>query len=1227
MEQPVAGVDREALKSDLQRQVKLLVDDLRERSAEKEFAARLDAEYQAARKAKRTANGYPAWREDRVVQSAVAWALATVFVRFCEDNELIDLPFIAGPGERLALAVERAEERFRTAPANADEDYLTARSWLIASFDALSESPVAAGLFSKRHNPMWSITPSHDAAKELLAFWRRTDASGDVVHDFTDPAWNTRFLGDLYQDLSDHAKDAYALLQTPDFVERFILDLTLTPALEEFPLTEDFRLIDPTCGSGHFLLGAFDRLLVAWRRKAEGVNDWELIRRALNSIHGVDKNPFAAAVARFRLLIAAMKAGEIKHLATAPAFPINVAVADSLWHGSTGGRTDVLFSMPGEEVEEDRPFTYAEEDIYDYPGILKRGSYHVVVGNPPYIAVADQAENAAYRKAFPDVCSGLYTLAVPFAALFFELARTVVEGRPGYVGQITANAFMKREFGDKLIGDYFAQKIELTHVIDTSGAYIPGHGTPTVIIVGRNRIPRAGGTTRAVRSVQGEPKKPENPSRGHVWSEIVRRIDSAPFEGKWITVHDVDRSRYFGKHPWILAAGGLELVEQIQSTTEATLGALARQRRKQPDIGFGAVTREDSAYMLGEGTLRRHKVDHSLQRHLLEGDTIRDWRLVDPTMSLWPYDSETFEPRCDIAGQNLLWPYRTMLEQRVAFGETQLQRGLSWYAYSMFFAVRYDTPLSIMYPVIQSHNHFILDREGNVAKDTVVLIKLKDDATEDDYLGLLGILNSSTACLWLKMVCHKKGGASNSGGGRSDRPWSWSYQFNATNIAEFPLPSGRPVELVRELEILGQHLGECEPNVVVGSEVPTRIRLDEAKVAQERTRARMIALQEELDWEVYKLYGLFSDREAIELRADLTALPDLQFGERAFEIHLAKQVSQGLTDAAWFQDRNAEPVTEIPARWREAYRQVVAKRIEIIGRRRDIALIERPECKRRWHQKKSWSDREAGALKGWLLDRCEDRSLWFQDRGGQPDPRVMTVNQLADVLRRDTTGQGKDMLSVAELYARDHLGKPDLDLAAVLKTIIADQHVPYLAAFRYSEAGLRKRAQWEEVWDRQRQEDESGERLDIPVPPKYTGSDFTAKSFFDLRGKLDVPKERFFSYPQAGPDGDESLLIGWAGWDRGEQGLALARLIAGRVDGDGWSRERVVPLLAGLAEIMPWVWQWHAEKDDWGDSLAEDLSSVLMDYQSRYSLSQDDLKGWRPEKTPRTRRAKKESTL
>jgi type I restriction-modification system DNA methylase subunit len=112
-----------------------------------------------------------------------------------------------------------------------------------------------------------------------------------------------------YQDLSESARKTYALLQTPELVEEFIPDLTLTPALEEFGLA-GLRTIDPACGSGHFLLGLFRRILAAWRRREPNTDDWELITRALGSVHGCDKNPFATSIARFRLLVAALGEAE-----------------------------------------------------------------------------------------------------------------------------------------------------------------------------------------------------------------------------------------------------------------------------------------------------------------------------------------------------------------------------------------------------------------------------------------------------------------------------------------------------------------------------------------------------------------------------------------------------------------------------------------------------------------------------------------------------------------------------------------------------------------------------------------------------------------------------------------------------------------------------------------------------------------------------------------------------
>jgi hypothetical protein len=189
-------------------------------------------------------------------------------------------------------------------------------------------------LFDERHNPLWSLGLSGDGALALVEFWHKLDAStGDLAHDFTDPEWNTRFLGDLYQDLSDEAKKRYALLQTPEFIEEFILDRTLTPAIETFGC-QLVRMIDPTCGSAHFLLGGFHRLFALHQRYHPAVEVRALAQRALDQVFGVDLNPNVVAIARFRLLLAALRVTGVDRLRNAPAFRIYVGTGDSLLHGN-----------------------------------------------------------------------------------------------------------------------------------------------------------------------------------------------------------------------------------------------------------------------------------------------------------------------------------------------------------------------------------------------------------------------------------------------------------------------------------------------------------------------------------------------------------------------------------------------------------------------------------------------------------------------------------------------------------------------------------------------------------------------------------------------------------------------------------------------------------------------------------------------------------------------------
>jgi hypothetical protein len=855
----------------------------------------------------------------------------------------------------------------------------------------------------------------------------------------------------------------------------------------------------------------------------------------------------------------------------------------------------------------------------------------VVVANPPYITVKDKRENQNYRDVYW-ACSGKYALSVPFAQRIFELALRAGGSHQdgGFTGQITANSFMKREFGKVLIesflhgGPYKDPKskrkrdfggVDLTHVIDTSGAYIPGHGTPTVILAGRNQVARQAKPIRAVLGVRGEASIPEEDSLGPVWIAITEQVGKPGSESEWVSV--VDRPRQsFAKYPWSLSGGGAsDTFQRIENGKRRLGSSLDRP------IGFASFPGQDEVFFLSEAWFRSRPDAVHLKKMLIAGDVVRDWGEKCDTPALVPYGRDLNPVPFDVETEwgKHLWVLRQPLGATTGFGGVaRYESDEPWWTWYRWVPERYESPLSITFSFVATHNHFVLDRGEKVFNRSAPVIKLPGDASEGRHLELMGVLNSSTACFWLKQVSQGKGG-SGLGRGVQDEEWEERYEFTGTKLEDFPLPESLPLPLASELDALAQRLAAYEPAVVAASCTPTRSAFDEARRAQERIRSRMFFLQEELDWTIYGAYGLLTSKEVATAvlpgaPAELNDrdVPLLHLGQRAFEMVLKQKADAGETVTAWFERHSSEStaVSSIPTSWPDIYRKVVQARLDLIASSKDIRLLERPEYKRRWSTE-TWAKREAAALRAWLLDAAEREDLWFGERGEYTAPRTLTVYQLADALRHD-----EDVQSVAALYAADHLKKPEASLAAVLQAVIENEHVPYLAALRYKEPGLRKRAQWERVWDQQREEDRTGERLDIKVPPKYSGADFLRHSYWSNRGKLDVPKERFISYPGASTDSDPSLLLGWAGWNHRDQAEALVNLISDRAEQDGWKREdpRFVPLLAGLLEVMPWVHQWYDEYDEeWGDSPAREFQTALNKGCADRHLSESDLRAWRPE--------------
>ncbi len=401
------------------------------------------------------------------------------------------------------------------------------------------------------------------------------------------------------------------------------------------------------------------------------------------------------------------------------------------------------------------------------------------------------------------------------------------------------------------------------------------------------------------------------------------------------------------------------------------------------------------------------------------------------------------------------------------------------------------------------------------------------------------------------------------------------------------------VGIVRELDTLAASLDTCQPDSIVRGAKSIGAgtlasALHRAEAEDARIRGRMVMLQEEIDWAVYRAFGL------TQLGAEIEVLEAK-----------GATVCSDQRPAFW---TNSNPPGDLPAPLRSTY---VRRRAES-ERSDELRLVENPVCKRPWlgrqgvfgHSSRDYGARASEALRGFLLDRLEGGGYW-------PEAEVQSAARLADRARED-----REFMQVAELYR----GRPDFDVAKLVLELVQDESVPFLPILRYKPSGLRKRKAWEETWELQRKEDAGLAHGPIPVPPKYTSADFLSQTFWRLRGKLDVPKERFLSFPHAERPSDPSLPLLWAGFDHASQAQALAAYYF-RLKDESAPPSRQLSILASLHHLLPWLLQYHPTPAQGFDTpLPTSISHLLSSESPLLSLAPKDLPSWSPPSSPSRRR-------
>jgi len=192
--------------------------------------------------------------------------------------------------------------------------------------------------------------------------------------------WRLYSFRDLPVELISHiyqlfVEDKTTCVYTPPFLARLMLEEALT--LERMDRLEkrDEVVFDPSCGSGVFLVEAFKRLVLHWRKN----NNWDhpspaVLRKLMLRVRGTDIDRYAVELAAFSLCLAMCEELEP---------PI-------IW------RTGKLFPvLNGETLIKACFFQQAREQK------LPR-NIGVVVGNPPFVSASDKGTTAEAYKEYQD---------------------------------------------------------------------------------------------------------------------------------------------------------------------------------------------------------------------------------------------------------------------------------------------------------------------------------------------------------------------------------------------------------------------------------------------------------------------------------------------------------------------------------------------------------------------------------------------------------------------------------------------------------------------------------------------------------------------------------------------------------------------------------------------------------------------------------------------------------
>ncbi|MDI9546803.1 MAG: Eco57I restriction-modification methylase domain-containing protein, partial [Chloroflexota bacterium] len=250
------------------------------------------------------------------------------------------------------------------------------------------------------------------------------------------------------------------------------------------------RIVDPACGSGSFLIGAYQFLLdwhlqqyledgaAQWAQKSNPQiyqtesGEWRLTiderkRILLNNIYGVDIDSQAVEVTKLSLLLKVLEGESRQTLSPQLALLPDRVLPDLAANIRCGN------SLIGPDFYEGQMALLDEEEAYRvnvfdwqaaFPHVFAEGGFDAVIGNPPYIRIQHMKEWAPievefYKRRYRSASKGNYDIYVVFVEKGLSLLR-----KEGLLGYILPHKFFNAKYGAELRQQIAAGR-HLQHIV------------------------------------------------------------------------------------------------------------------------------------------------------------------------------------------------------------------------------------------------------------------------------------------------------------------------------------------------------------------------------------------------------------------------------------------------------------------------------------------------------------------------------------------------------------------------------------------------------------------------------------------------------------------------------------------------------------------------------------------------------------------------------------------